>query len=337
MLLKPFYIGTNRIDPPLTLAPMSQVTTHAFRMLCKETGACGLLCTELLSSNAIQYRNERTFKMLDWRTGESPVAVQLFGNDATIMAEAARIVQDLGAEMVDINMGCWVPKIAGKGAGAALLRDVCTATTVVQAVVKAVSIPVTVKVRAGFDMGVVTAVDFAKAAEQAGVQMIAVHGRFAAQGFKGKADWSIIKQVKDVVRIPVLGNGDVLTPQDAERMLLETGVDGVMIGRAAMGNPWIFPQVYHYLQTGEHLPPPSNIERIEMALRHARFSLETSKFDDFRVCLRMRSELPPYLVGLPGKRQANEVLKHVTTLEEIESVLYRLLDQQYAQEKAPVL
>jgi nifR3 family TIM-barrel protein len=197
----------------------------------------------------------------------------------------------------------------------------------VDAVVKAVNIPVTVKVRAGFEMDRITAIDFARAAENVGVAMIAVHGRFAEQGFKGEADWSIIRRVKEVVSIPVLGNGDILTPQDAERMLIETGVNGVMIGRAAIGNPWIFSQIEHYLRTGEELAPPSDHERVEMAMRHARLSVETSAFEERQVCLRLRSQLPPYLAGIPGKRWANEALKHVSTLTDAEDVLLQMLER----------
>lgn len=319
--LRPIFIGDVKIDPPITLAPMSQVTHHACRLLAKESGGCGLVCTELLSSHAIHYRNEKTFKMLDWQDNERPLAVQLFGNDPAMMADAAQFMEERGVEIVDINMGCWVPKVAGKGAGAALLKDVCTATNVVRAVVNAVKIPVTVKIRVGFQMGVVTGVEFAKAAEDVGVKLIAVHGRFAEQGFSGQADWSLIRKVKEAVSIPILGNGDINTPQDAERMLRETGVDGIMIGRAAIGNPWIFKQIYHYLQTGELLPDPTPEERIDGALRHARLSVATSHFDEHRVCLKLRSQLPPYLTGIPGKRWASEALKQVTSLAEVEGIL----------------
>ena len=325
-ILSPIYIGNVKVDPAITLAPMSQVTTHAFRALCKEAGGVGLVCTELLSSKAIEYRNQRTNGMMDWKANERPVAVQLFGNDPQTMATAAKAVADLGAEIVDINMGCWVPKVAGKGAGAALLKDVCLATAVVEAVVKAVDIPVTVKVRAGFEMNKPTALEFAKSAENAGVKLIAVHGRYAAQGFTGQADWSIIRRVKELVTIPVLGNGDILTPEDAERMLRETGCDGVMIGRAAMGNPWIFRRIEHYLKTGEHLPEPTNIERLQMTIRHAQLAVETSAFDEFSICLRLRTQLPPYLTGIPGKRWACEHLKKLTTLKDIEAMLTQLLE-----------
>src|SRR5262249_53831192 len=187
--LKPMYIGGIAIDPPLTLAPMAGQTNHPFRVLCREMGDCGLVCTELLSSQAIHYKNVKTFDMFDWSDAEHPFAVQLYGSDPHMMAEAAQIVVDRGADIVDINMGCWVPKVAKGGAGAALLRDVCTATSVVEAVVKAVSVPVTVKVRSGWDAEHLTAVEFARAAEQVGVQAIAVHARTAAQGFTGSADW----------------------------------------------------------------------------------------------------------------------------------------------------
>ncbi|MDZ4764112.1 MAG: tRNA dihydrouridine synthase DusB [Chloroflexota bacterium] len=323
--LNPIKIGTIQIDTPLTLAPMAGQTNHAFRVLCREMGDCGLTCTELLSSQAIQYGSKKSFQMFDWTETERPVAVQLFGGDPAMMAHAARVVADAGADIVDINMGCWVPKVAKQGAGAALLKDICSATAVVEAVVRAVDIPVTVKIRAGWDAGNPTCVPFARAAEQAGVKAIAVHARFATQGFQGVADWSWIARVKAVVSIPVLGNGDVETPDDAARMLHETGCDGVMIGRAALGNPWIFAQIEHYLRTGAPLPPPSVIERAETAMRHAQISVETSKLPPKQVIYELRGQLIKYTVGMPFAARLRDDLVRAESLDAIEAAFAHVL------------
>ncbi|MBZ0274684.1 MAG: tRNA-dihydrouridine synthase, partial [Anaerolineae bacterium] len=213
------------IDTPLTLAPMAGHTNHAFRTLCRDQGGCGLVCTEVLSSNSIKHSGvKHSLKVFDWTPDEQPIAVQLFGSDPQTMAETAQVVVDYGAQIVDINMGCWVPKITSKGGGAALLRDVATATRVVEAVVKAVSVPVTVKVRSGWTPEEATAIPFARAAEQVGVQAIAVHARFANQGHRGEADWDIIRQIKETVTtIPIIGNGDVVDAHSAARMFALTG------------------------------------------------------------------------------------------------------------------
>jgi tRNA-dihydrouridine synthase B len=320
-LLRPFRIGGLTVETPFTLAPMAGQTNYAFRTICRELGGCGLVCTELLSSQAIHYKNPNSRKMFDWAQGESPFAVQLFGSDLEMMANAARVVEDAGADIVDINMGCWVPKVVKTGAGAALLRDVCTAATVVETVVRAVKIPVTVKVRSGWDAQCITAVDFARAAENAGVQAIAVHARTAEQGFSGLPDWDIIRQVKDAVRIPVIGNGDVCDAADAARMLTETGCDGVMIGRATLGNPWVFREIDHELRTGEKLSAPTMDERKAVMLRHARLSVEHSGFGERTAVMELRGQITKYHLGIPHAAQMRNRLVRAETLADVEAII----------------
>lgn len=334
-LLNPVTIGDMVIDPPLSLAPMAGQTNHAFRTLCRDIGGVGLVCTELLSSVPLQFKGglKTSLQYFDWTPDERPFAVQLFGNDPYVMAEASKIVVDYGAAIVDINMGCWVPKVVKKGGGAALLRDVCSATAVVEACVKAVDVPVTVKVRAGFEDGVYTAIPFAKAAEDVGAKMIAVHARFASQGFTGTADWDVIRRVKEnVSTIPVFGNGDVTCAADARRMLEETGCDGVMIGRAALGNPWLFKQIAHELRTGEVLPPPSYAERAEVCLLHARRTLETTKMNPKKAILELRGQLLKYAHGFPDATTVRDHLVHAESYADIERAVAPMfaLDQQPA-------
>lgn len=320
-------IGGLNIWPNVVLAPMAGITAHPFRVICKRFGA-GLVVTELISSHAIHYKNQKTWGMFDWGDEERPAFCQLFGGDPETMAEAAQVVVEQGCDGVDINMGCWVPKVAKTGAGAALLKDLCQAEAVVRAVVNAVgnSVPVTVKVRSGWDPRDVTAVRFARAAEAAGVSAISVHARFASQGFSGTADWSIIGQVKQAVgRIPVIGNGDIETPQDARRMMHETGCDAVMVGRAAMGNPWLLQRIGMYLETGALLPEPTAEERIAIAREHAR--LQVAQMGEHIGCRELRGLLGHYLKGLPGAPRMREALTRVTTLAEVETVLDRAQEQ----------
>src|SRR5664279_5307265 len=321
-LLRPMQIGNVGIGTPLMLAPMAGQTNHPYRTLCREMGDCGLVLSELISSQAIHYRSVKTLNLFDWADEDHPFAVQLYGAEPDIMAEAARIVADRGADIIDINMGCWVPKVARSGAGAALLRDVCTATLVVEAVVKAVNSPVTVKVRSGWDANQLTAVEFARAAENVGVQAIAVHARTAAQGFTGLADWDIIRQVKQAVtRIPVIGNGDVKTAADARRMFTQTGCDGVMIGRAALGNPWLFHRIAHELRTGEVLPAPTPQERAAAALRHARLMLATTLMPERQAILELRGQISQYHLGIVGAPEMRSALVRAESLADIEAIL----------------
>lgn len=316
-------IGPIQIDPPLFLAPMAGQTNYPFRRLVREMGGCGLVCTELISSLALHYKSQRTYQMFDWNDFERPVAVQLFGADPAVMAEAARIVEERGADIVDINMGCWVPKVAKTGAGAVLLRDVCTAAKVVEACVKAVKIPVTVKIRTGWTPDEITAIPFARAAMEAGVKAIAVHGRTASQGFTGVPNWDIIRQVKEVVgdAVPIIGNGDVVDTASLLAMLEQTGCDGVMIGRAALGNPWIFRSIVQELETGVAPPAPTPGERARAALRHARLALEFLQQPHEQIVRELRGQLTKYHLGSPGAARIRDGIHKACTLADVEALL----------------
>ena len=315
-------IGDISLWPNVILAPMAGITSHPFRIICKDVGRVGLVVTELISSHAIHYKNKKTWGMFDWTEDERPVFCQLFGGDPDTMAEAARVVADEGCDGVDINMGCWVPKVAKTGAGAALLKDLCQAEAVVRAVVNAVpELPVTVKVRSGWDKSDTTAMRFAVAAAEAGVKAITVHARFASQGFTGTADWNVIGQVKEAVggKIPVVGNGDIETPQDARRMIAETGCDAVMVGRAAMGNPWLLGRIGLYLETGVLSPEPTLDERVAVARRHARLQVEGQ--GEIIGCRELRGLLGHYFKGVPGAPKLRYALTQVKTLDDIERIL----------------
>lgn len=306
------------LDNPVILAPMAGVCNPAFRILAKELGA-GMVCAEMVSDKALVHGNQKSQKMLTILPDEHPVSLQLVGVDMASMVQAAEMIGETNADIIDINMGCPVLKIYKNGSGAALARDPKYAAAIVEAVVRRVDKPVTVKFRKGWDDDNVNAVDVAKAVAAAGAQAVTVHGRTAHQLYSGRADWSIIRAVKDAVDIPVIGNGDVLEPEDAERLMDETGCDGVMIGRGALGNPWVFREVAHYLQTGQRLERPAAQERIQVAIRHLQL-LVADKGELVGV-KEMRKHAAWYIKGLPDAARLRDDINLQTTLEGMLSLL----------------
>ncbi len=316
-------IGPIKLDNPVIAAPMAGVTDRAFRIIAREQG-CGLAVTEMVSDLALLYANPRTYRMLDFREEKYPLSVQIFGSNPDAMGKAAAIVVERGAHLVDINMGCPTPKIVKNGEGSALMKNPELAGKIVESVVKAIpGIPVTVKFRKGWDEDSVNAVEFARIVEAAGASAVSVHGRTRNQFYSGKADWKIIEQVKAAVAVPVIGNGDVWTPQDAVRLLESTGCDGIMVGRGAMGNPWLFRQIVHYLQYREELPPPTAQERIDTAIRHLELMVE-SKGEHVAV-FEMRKHAAWYTKGIRGAARIREIINQARTQQEIVDILNSLL------------
>ncbi len=311
-------IGNVELENNLILAPMAGVTDLPFRLLCKEQG-CGLMYTEMVSAKAILYKNRNTGPLMEVRSEEEPVALQLFGSDPEIVSDIAAQVEDGPYAFIDINMGCPVPKIVNNGEGSALMKNPKLVEQILTALVKKVKKPVTVKFRKGFDDDHINAVEIAKIAESCGVSAVAVHGRTRAQFYSGKADWDIIRQVKEAVKIPVIGNGDIFTPEDAKRMLEETGCDGLMIARGAKGNPWIFSRTLHYLETGELLGPPSREELKETILRHAQLQIQF-KGEYLGLC-EMRKHLSWYTVGLPHSSSLRNDVNQTETWEDFYNLI----------------
>ena len=311
-------IGNTILENNVILAPMAGVTDLPFHLLCREQGA-GCVVTEMVSAKAILYNNRNTKELMQIHPQERPAAIQLFGSDPDIMAQIAARVEDGPYDFIDVNMGCPVPKVVNNGEGSALMKNPKQAEKVLSAMVKAVKKPVTVKFRKGFNDTSVNAVEFAKMAEGSGVAAVAVHGRTREQYYSGKADWDIIRQVKEAVKIPVIGNGDIFTPQDAGRMMEETGCDGIMVARGAKGNPWIFRRINHYLDTGEILPGPSIEEIQAMILRHGHM---LAAYKGEQTAMReMRGHVAWYTKGMPHSAALRNEINQVETLKGLAGLL----------------
>ncbi|MBK3496890.1 tRNA dihydrouridine synthase DusB [Viridibacillus sp. YIM B01967] len=320
---KPFKIGDIVMDNRVVLAPMAGICNSAFRLTVKEFGA-GLVYAEMISDKGIVYRNEKTMNMLYIDERENPLSLQIFGGDKETLVEAAKYVdQNTSADIIDINMGCPVNKIIKCEAGAKLLLDPYKVYEMVAAVVDNVKKPVSVKMRIGWDDAHVFAVDNAKAVERAGASAVAIHGRTRVQMYEGHANWDIIRQVKESVNIPVIGNGDVETPQDAQRMLEQTGVDGVMIGRAALGNPWMMYRTVEYLKSGKLIEEPSVREKIDVCLLH--FERLMALKGEVVAVREMRKHASWYLKGIRGNGKARNAINQTETALELRTLLNGLV------------
>ncbi len=312
--MKKLTIGNVTLDNNVILAPMAGVTDLPFRLLCREQGA-GLVCMEMVSAKAIYYNNKNTDSLMEIHPQEGPASLQLFGSDPVILAEMAKRIEERPFAILDFNMGCPVPKVVNNKEGSALMKDPKLAEAILRSLVKAIRKPVTVKIRKGFDEAHINAVEIAKIAEDCGVAAVAVHGRTREQYYSGHADWDIIGAVKDAVKIPVIGNGDVDSPQAAKALLEHTGCDGVMVGRAAQGNPWIFREILEYLQNGSLRERPSNQEKKELILRHA--SLQLAYKGEYTGVREMRKHLSWYTVGMPHSAHFRQVINSMEHMEEL--------------------
>lgn len=307
-------IGNIEIENCLALGPMAGVTDLPFRLLCKEMG-CNMLYTEMVSAKAILYKNKNTKELLNIDKNEHPVGVQLFGSDPDIMAQIAAQVEEGECDFIDINMGCPVPKIVNNGEGSALLKQPKLVEEILTKMVKAVNKPITVKIRKGFENGTVYAVEIAKIAESCGVSAIAVHGRTREQYYSGKADWDVIKDVKKAVKIPVIGNGDIFSAEDAKAMKEYTGCDGLMVARGARGNPWIFREIKEYLENGNVIDKPTINDIREMIIRHAKMLADYK--GEYTGIREMRKHIAWYTAGLPHSAELRRMCNQIETMENL--------------------
>lgn len=311
-------IGNVTLDNNVVLAPMAGVTDLPFRLLCKEMGA-GLICMEMVSAKAIYYNNKNTIDLLQIHPDETPVSLQFFGSDPKIMSEMAKRIEDRPFSFLDINMGCPVPKVVNNHEGSALMKEPKLAAEIVRSIANAIDKPVTVKIRKGFDDDHINAVELAKRLEDAGAAAIAVHGRTREQYYSGKADWDIIRQVKQAVTVPVIGNGDIFSVQDGKRMLEETGCDGIMVGRGARGNPWIFRELVHYLETGEVLERPTPKEIKQMIERHSKLQLKYK--GEYTAIREMRKHISWYTGGLPHSAALRAAVNQAEDFDTLQQLL----------------
>lgn len=321
--MKTLTIGNITLDNPLILAPMAGVTDLPFRRICHEMGA-GLVCMEMVSAKAICYHNKNTKDLLNIASDEHPVSLQLFGSDPDSMSEATKMIEEVPYDILDINMGCPVPKVFNNGDGSALMKSPSLVGKIVSALVKSTSRPVTVKIRTGVDAEHINAAEIAHIAEESGAAAIAVHGRTREQYYSGEADWDIIRQVKEKVSIPVIGNGDLHNASDIKRMYEVTGCDGFMIGRAARGNPWIFKEILSELETGTPAMKPSAEEVMDMLIKHARMEVDLKGED--RAIREMRKHAGWYTSGMRNGIRFRRIVNEIHTLPEFESVCRRFLE-----------